>query len=359
MVDITSTAWLPKLSKKYSQDVKIVGLLLAIILAWFGLALIMSAVIPDPSKTSLSALPTYLDFASRNGKYVLLLAALISPLIIASRCGEASVITYIRKNLNHTHKILIKVGSLSIIGIVSFGAFMFAYSTIKTRIPEMVPFIWDEAFMKLDRLIFFGNDPWVLFSGLYDNPAIIIFMDTVYDLWATLLVGTWALCFVCYGYAAKVRFQFPLAILITWFIGGNLLAILFASAGPCYYGAVTGLSDPYAAQMALLAGLEISEPLRVVRYQSLLWDVYENPGLGFGGISAMPSMHCATTALLVLFAWNRPVLKWVTRALFVLIFISSFVLGWHYAVDGLLAIPVAVGGWWLAGKILSRFTATT
>ncbi|MEP6343527.1 MAG: phosphatase PAP2 family protein [Maricaulaceae bacterium] len=356
MVDITSSVFLPKLPKDYSQGVKIVSLLLAIIVTWFSLALILSAVIPDPSKTSLSALPSYLEYASRNGKFVLFLAALISPLIIAHRCGEASVIEYIRKNLQHTPTILVKVGSLSILAIASFGTFMFSYSTIKTRIPEIVPFTWDEIFMKLDRLIFFGNDPWVLFSGLYNSPSILVFMDTIYDIWATILVGTWALCFACYGYAAKTRFQFPLAILITWFIGGNLLAIVFASAGPCYYGAVTGLADPFAAQMAILAGLEIEEPLRAVRYQAILWDVYENPGLGFGGISAMPSMHCATTALLVLFAWKRPILKWLTSALFILIFISSFVLGWHYAVDGLLAIPVAIGGWLLAGKILSRFS---
>ena len=312
----------------------------------------MSLLIPDPSKTSLSALPSYLNYASRNAKIVLILAAVLSPFIIASRCGEASVISYITKNIKYTPLILAKVSVLAVTAIASFGGFMFAYSTIKTRIPEIVPFIWDEAFMKMDKFIFFGNDPWALFSGLYNSPSIIVFMDAIYDIWAVLLVGTWTLCFVCYGYATKVRFRFPLALLITWFIGGNILAILFSSAGPCYYGAVTGLADPYASQMALLAGLEIAEPLRAVRYQAILWDVYDNPGLGFGGISAMPSMHCATTALLVIFARNRPILKWVMRALFVLIFISSFVLAWHYAVDGLLAILVAILGWRLAGKIL-------
>ena len=177
-------------------------------------------------------------------------------------------------------------------------------------------------------------------------------MDAVYDMWAGILVGTWALCFVAYNYPAHVRFRFPLALLMTWFIGGNIMAILLSSAGPCYYGAVTGLSDPYAQQLATLAALDAESTLRAVRYQEILWSVYESPSLGLGGISAMPSMHCATSALLVLFAWNKPVLRVISLLFFGFIFISSFVLAWHYAVDGVLAVPVAIFAWWCAGRIL-------
>ncbi len=209
--------------------------------------------------------------------------------------------------------------------------------------------------MILDRVFFFGSNPWELFKWIYNYPKALYFMDMIYDMWASILVGTWALCFVCYGYSARIRFQFPLALIFTWFIGGNILAALFSSAGPCYYFAVTGVSDPYAQQLEILALFNAESPLRAIGYQSLLWETYESPGLGLGGISAMPSMHCATTALLVLFAWKKPVLRALALIFFGFIFISSFVLAWHYAVDGIFAILIALFSWRIAGKSLNKF----
>ena len=298
-----------------------------------------------------------MKYASRNGGIILALACITTPLILAKKSGDLSIIDYISKNWRHSVPMLIKVSAYAIVSLTSFAVFMFAYSTIKTRIPELIPFAWDETFMKMDRLIFLGNDPWTLFSWIYNHPALLGFIDTIYDIWAGILVGTWALCFISYGYAANVRFRFPLALLITWFVGGNLLAILLSSAGPCYYALATGLSDPYTQQLATLATLDAEATLRAVRYQEILWNVYESPGLGLGGISAMPSMHCATSALLVLLAWNKPILRWISLLFFGFIFISSFVLAWHYAVDGILAVPVALGAWWLSGRILNHFTA--
>lgn len=358
VVDIANALSFPLLKRGYPADIKIIVLIVGVIAAWLCLASVASLLMPDSSYGGISALPTYLHYAGRNGGMVLFVAAIISPLIIASRCGEASVLSYVGKNLKYTHIILAKVGFYTLISLLSFAIFIFSYSTIKTRIPEMIPYSWDVTFMKMDRLLFLGNDPWVLFAWLYEMPGVLRVMDALYDLWAVILVGTWALCFVCYGYAAKVRFRFPLALLITWFIGGNILAILLSSAGPCYYALVTGLSDPYASQLSTLAALDAVQDLRAVRYQEMLWNVYESPSLGLGGISAMPSMHCATTALLVLFAWKHKIWKWVTLALFTIIFVSSFVLAWHYAVDGLLAIPVALAAWHIAGKILDRALPT-
>lgn len=356
MVDIANNISLPKQLNKFSAETRIIGFIAAIICAWFALALLLNLFIPDTSRNSLSALPAYLEYAGRNGTIVLILAALVSPLIIANKSGNLSVTTYIRQNICHTPKVLGKLSALTIFALLSFAAFMFSYSTIKTRIPSLLPFTWDVAFMKLDHLLFLGRDPWTLFAWVYDYPKIIRFADGLYDMWAGVLVGSWALCFLCHGYKSHVRFRFPLALLLTWFIGGNIFAILLSSAGPCYYAAVTGLSDPYANQLALLGMLDADAPLRAVRYQTILWDTYKSPGLGLGGISAMPSMHCATSFLLILFAWNRPVLRVMALLFFNIIFVSSFVLAWHYAVDGLFAIPIALLAWHLAGKILDRLS---
>jgi hypothetical protein len=65
-------------------------------------------------------------------------------------------------------------------------------------------------------------------------------------------------------------------------------------------------------------------------------------------------MHCATSFLLVCLAWHNKIMRYAALAFFAFIFVASFVLAWHYAVDGMLAVPVALGSWWVAGFILRR-----
>jgi hypothetical protein len=280
-----------------------------------------------------------------------------------AKTGDASLIDYVKtryaidKTPFHMApvKLLITAGKL-ILGFATFSIFLFSYSTIKTRIPEMAVYGWDESFSQLDRILFFGNDPWAVFSWIYEIPALLRGMDFIYDVWAVILVGTWTLCFVTTKHKASVRYRFPIALLLTWFIGGNILAVLLSSAGPCYYGAVTGLVDPYAAQMAALSAIDAASPLRAFQYQEILWSVYESESLGLGGISAMPSMHCATSFLLVLLAWNKKALRYLALAFFSFILITSFMLAWHYAVDGLLAVPIALICWNIAGRITARLT---
>ena len=238
-----------------------------------------------------------------------------------------------------------------LIGLASFALFMLAYTTIKTLIPAIAPFAWDEALWRLDRALFLGNDPWTLFQGLYAYPALIRALDVTYDVWAGILVGGWVLAFVLKRPVAE-RYRFAVAVLLTWFIGGTLFALVFSSAGPCYYGAVTGLTDPYVAQMAILEAVGGDMPLRAVGYQQALWEIHANPGTGVAGISAMPSMHCATAFLLVLWFWPNRIARILSLAFFAVIFVSAFVLAWHYAVDGVVGAVIAFAAWGLAGRLL-------
>jgi len=129
-----------------------------------------------------------------------------------------------------------------------------------------------------------------------------------------------------------------------------------SSAGPVYYENVTGLVSPYAEQIAHLTAVNAEYPLRAFEYQATLWYIYESPTIGLGGISAMPSMHCASAFLLVLMFGKNPYLRTAFIGFFVLILITSFVLAWHYAVDGLLAIPISYGCWKLAGWLVKKVT---
>jgi len=89
---------------------------------------------------------------------------------------------------------------------------------------------------------------------------------------------------------------------------------------------------------------------------NMLWSSYSSHTDQIGnGISAMPSMHVATTAWVALsLSALSPKLRGPAWAYWLAIFIGSFVLGWHYFLDGVVATVGAVGCWTLAHRLITR-----
>ena len=69
----------------------------------------------------------------------------------------------------------------------------------------------------------------------------------------------------------------------------------------------------------------------------------------------MPSVHNALAVLFALAAFrlNRTA-GWALAAYAGLIWLGSVHLGWHYAVDGLVAAALTAGLWRVAGRIADR-----
>lgn len=69
----------------------------------------------------------------------------------------------------------------------------------------------------------------------------------------------------------------------------------------------------------------------------------------------MPSMHVAVATLIALAAGSYR--RWLGLALapvVPVIWIGSIHLGWHYAVDGQLAVPLVLGIWAVSGWVVTR-----
>ncbi len=106
--------------------------------------------------------------------------------------------------------------------------------------------------------------------------------------------------------------------------------------------------------MAYLRATNEIYPIWAVSTQDILWASHL---AGFGdveGVSAMPSMHVATTILffLLAFAAGKRRLGWFLVGFSLAIFLGSVLLGWHYAVDGYLGALIAYACWKLAGRIV-------
>jgi len=249
--------------------------------------------------------------------------------------------------------------ALRIMGLILFGAVSFVYlqvnfMSLKTAIPSLQPFYFDDMAKNIDKILFLGNDPWKVFAWLYDFPNIVMTIDRIYTLWAVLIAGVWIYAFLPGPIARQRRFQYIFSMILIWFIAGNLMAIILSSAGPCYYHVFGSDPEYYAELMTQLSRLHADVNLGAVAYHDVLLYMYENSESRIGGISAAPSLHVATSLLLLIFFWKNVTIRILLIAFNIIIFIGSIILAWHYAVDGLISIPLVFLCWHLAGKITHR-----
>ncbi|MEM1086544.1 MAG: phosphatase PAP2 family protein [Pseudomonadota bacterium] len=336
---------LPRLAREDTVLIYSISIALAV---WACIALLFATAFPDTSTDLVNNASAFSGYVTRNATFFLFGFVILSAFRFLQDSRGKDSATYIREAYSRNPARFLGIPVMLGLSLVSFAVFMLVYSTIKTRIPEILPFAWDQTFAAWDKAVFFGHDPWRLFEWVYDVPVIVRTVDFIYDFWALFLVGSWVVCFISREQSLQRRLQYCLALILTWFIGGNLLALLFSSAGPCYYHEVYAGSTYYADQMAHLNAIG---DLRALDHQAMLWSAYSSSSLGLGGISAMPSMHCATAFLFILMFGQSGMWRILTVTLFVIIFLGSFILAWHYALDGVLAMLVAYACWRLAGYI--------
>ena len=106
--------------------------------------------------------------------------------------------------------------------------------------------------------------------------------------------------------------------------------------------------------MSALQGLNEVGRLPALEVQEALWQAYLANG-GNAAISAMPSMHVATSVLMAFYAFRHSkALGWLMSIFAFLIMVGSVHLGWHYAVDGYLGALIAWACWWAGLRLAAR-----
>lgn len=237
-----------------------------------------------------------------------------------------------------------------VLGVVLMTGTLIAFAQIKNLIPVFNPFSWDEVFMHLDKALHFGSQPYEIVHAVFGWQITLSFFTGLYNLWLFLMYFVlFGACFMRQD--SPVRMQFLVAFLLTWAIGGNLVATIFSSAGPVYY-ANLGLGDAYAGLLNLLQRHSETAGISVVAVQDMLWS-WHTSDQQLNAISAFPSMHVASSTLMAIFLCRLSrVLGLVASVFAVGIMIGSVLLAWHYAVDGYAGALIAVACWKLSGWLV-------
>ena len=238
--------------------------------------------------------------------------------------------------------------------LMALMVFQGTFTSVKNAMPVWQHgFKFDVAQADIDAFLHFGVDPWRWLYAVAAKDWVRIAVEWNYNVFWFLLNFTILFFVATSPKAATVRTRYMVCFMAVWILVGNVLAAIFLSAGPAFYGLVTGDTARFGEQLAFLAH-GVGSPNSAVSYQKYLWSLNEAGQTGFAsGISAFPSVHVGLITLNALF------LREYNRYLGALAFLyvafvaaSSVYLAWHYAIDGYVGAAVVLSIYLMARKLI-------
>lgn len=261
-----------------------------------------------------------------------LLAGILVRALLAARRGRRRGAARLRASLK-PRSLLDLVRFLAALTLTSY-----VYSWLKVALPLLRPDVLsDESLFRLETALHFGVNPGRLLQGLFPFRALWKVLDGYYaTFFLTVIAGVgWFGATV----SSRDRARFAAGFTLLWVLG-SWFYLATPSLGPCYV-----LKGDYADVRASMPRQSATMDLLFAHYGRVR-SFYRRPeGTDISpylGIAAMPSLHVAAQAFLMLFARRRSRTLFLSYAvLTALTFFTAVVSGWHYAIDGYAALLLA------------------
>lgn len=245
------------------------------------------------------------------------------------------------------------LGGVIVLALLPVFAWNFGF--LEALIPVLNKFSWDQTFADWDRWLHLGRAPWEWLQPVLGFPIVTALLSFAYAAWFFVLYAV----NVAQAFLRRdplIRMQYLLCSVLIWIVIGNVLGTVLSSAGPEYFGRVTGLDDPFRPLMDYLHRANEIWPVYTVGLQERMWRLYLVNGAGGminGNVSAMPSLHVATAFSFYLVA--RAMHPWLGKVLGVFVaitLIATIHLAWHYAIDGYAGVLGTLALWYACGRLL-------
>ncbi len=278
----------------------------------------------------------FLSFAA-----TFLLGGIVLRALIAARRGWRRGAARLRASLE-PRSLLDFARLLAALALTSY-----VYSWLKLALPLLRPdVLFDQGLFRLETALHFGVNPGRFLQGLFPYPALWKVLDGYYGAFIlTVIAGVgWFAATL----SIRDRTRFAAGFTLLWVLG-SWFYLAVPSLGPCYV-----LKDDYADVRAAMPSQSATMDLLFAHYGRVRAFHRHPEGTDLSpylGVAAMPSMHVAAQAFLMLFARKRSrVLFLVFAALTAVTFFTAVASGWHYAIDGYAALLLA----WVAFAAGSR-----
>jgi hypothetical protein len=244
-----------------------------------------------------------------------------------------------------------------------FAPMIAAYNTFKTLLLPSAGF-WFGRHIALTERGILGVDAWRITHGLLPSPWATQAIDLCYHGWFVPMVIGIALC----SFAPPrsiLSWRYLTSYLLLWTVQGTLIAYLLPAAGPALHASMTHGPSRFHALTVTLAAQDAylrahgGPGLYAVTYQHALVALFGSPAIAIGGgISAMPSLHNGMAVLFACAGWSlRRWLGIVLTVYALLIWFGSVHLGWHYALDGIVACLLTISTWVGIGYVPRLFAS--
>ena len=242
--------------------------------------------------------------------------------------------------------------------LLTFIVLMTAFTFFKQSALRGAGFGYGPWFADADRTLF-GTDPWRITHILFASPWSTQALDLAYHAWfAPMTLGVAFCAFAKPG--SILSWRYLLSYCLLWIVLGSLMAYAFPAAGPVYFAEFQHQAGRFAELSQLLASEDATlrmhgaSGLSALTYQQhLLVNFKHGPIVMGGGISAMPSLHNALAVLFACVAWHLSrSLGRIMTGYAAIVWIGSIHLGWHYALDGVVAFVATIALWSLSGLMI-------
>jgi hypothetical protein len=232
--------------------------------------------------------------------------------------------------------------ALVVIGLTSFYVTYVSYRNLKNYLPRFYSVMEDPLLHRLDRWLFFGNEPATILHNVLGESWAAHFFAFIYLLYlplAPLSLVIWLVWSrnISYGY------WYATANCLTWTLG-TVSYYAIPTMGPNFW-------YPWLYKKLDVTG--------VTDLQDSLWNSRQearfplNPfSDSIQSVAGFASLHTALTLVIALVAHytvRHALIRWAAWVFFALTVVSTLYFGWHYVADDIAGVAIALLAVWLGG----------